>query len=89
MKTNILLSIALTASLAVAHAENWTSSDGRSAEMTLIEVTKKSGERAGKFRLPNGKIVKVKAQDLNAADEEMAARMIEGTARSMGINVEG
>jgi large subunit ribosomal protein L11 len=34
-------------------------------------------------------IVKVKAEDLNATDEEMAARMIEGTARSMGIIVEG
>ncbi|NQU41046.1 MAG: 50S ribosomal protein L11 [Lentisphaerae bacterium] len=34
-------------------------------------------------------IVRTKAADLNAADEEMAARMIEGTARSMGIIVEG
>ena len=34
-------------------------------------------------------IVKVKATDLNATDEEMAARTIEGTARSMGIIVEG
>jgi large subunit ribosomal protein L11 len=33
-------------------------------------------------------IVKIKDADLNAADEEMAARMIEGTARSMGITVE-
>ena len=34
-------------------------------------------------------IVRTKAKDLNAADEDMAARMIEGTARSMGIIVEG
>ncbi|MBL7076865.1 MAG: 50S ribosomal protein L11 [Kiritimatiellae bacterium] len=34
-------------------------------------------------------IVKIKDADLNAADEEMAAHMIEGTARSMGIIVEG
>jgi len=27
-------------------------------------------------------------QDLNAADEEAAMRIIEGTARSMGITVE-
>ena len=32
-------------------------------------------------------IVRMKAEDLNAADEEMAARMVEGTARSMGIDV--
>ena len=34
-------------------------------------------------------IAKLKAKDLNAFDEEMACRMIEGTARSMGITVEG
>ena len=32
-------------------------------------------------------IVKTKATDLNATDPEHAARMIEGTARSMGITV--
>jgi large subunit ribosomal protein L11 len=35
------------------------------------------------------KIVKMKINDLNARDAEHARRMIEGTARSMGINVEG
>ena len=33
-------------------------------------------------------IVKTKAEDLNAVDPEHAARMIEGTARSMGIVVQ-
>ena len=33
-------------------------------------------------------IVKTKAADLNATDPEHAARMIEGTARSMGIVVQ-
>ena len=33
-------------------------------------------------------IVKTKAADLNAVDPEHAARMIEGTARSMGIVVQ-
>ena len=32
-------------------------------------------------------IVKTKAADLNATDPEHAARMVEGTARSMGITV--
>jgi large subunit ribosomal protein L11 len=32
-------------------------------------------------------IVKLKRQDLNAADDEMACRVIAGTARSMGIDV--
>jgi large subunit ribosomal protein L11 len=34
------------------------------------------------------KIVKMKMADLNARDGEHARRMIEGTARSMGLNVE-
>ena len=34
-------------------------------------------------------IVKKKGEDINARDAEHAARMIEGTARSMGIVVEG
>jgi large subunit ribosomal protein L11 len=32
-------------------------------------------------------IVKLKSADMNARDAEHAARMIEGTARSMGLNV--
>lgn len=35
------------------------------------------------------KIVKLKLADLNARDVEHAKRMIEGTARSMGLNVAG
>jgi len=34
-------------------------------------------------------IAEMKKEDLNAFDMEMAMRMIEGTARSMGIEVEG
>ena len=33
-------------------------------------------------------IAEIKKRDLNAADTEKAARIIEGTARSMGIDVE-
>jgi large subunit ribosomal protein L11 len=35
------------------------------------------------------KIVKLKMADLNARDVEHAKRMVEGTARSMGLNVAG
>jgi len=34
-------------------------------------------------------IVRLKAKDLNTADEARAARLIEGTARSMGVVIEG
>jgi large subunit ribosomal protein L11 len=35
------------------------------------------------------KIVKMKMADLNASDPDAARRMVEGTARSMGLTVEG
>ncbi len=34
-------------------------------------------------------IVEIKKEDLNATDRDAAVRVIEGTARSMGIEVEG
>jgi large subunit ribosomal protein L11 len=34
-------------------------------------------------------IVKMKMNDLNATDEDHACRIVEGTARSMGIEIEG
>ncbi|MGB9887836.1 MAG: 50S ribosomal protein L11 [Moorellales bacterium] len=43
-------------------------------------------------RLPRSKIreiAELKMRDLNAHDLEAAVRMIEGTARSMGIEIEG
>ncbi|NLB68664.1 MAG: 50S ribosomal protein L11 [Lentisphaerae bacterium] len=47
-------------------------------------------EKVGKVtRAQLLEIVQMKAKDLNAVNEEAAMRMIEGTARSMGIEVEG
>src|SRR5215475_7546870 len=47
-------------------------------------------EKVGKVKKEQlDKIVKMKAADLNAVDPDHARRMIEGTARSMGIEVEG
>ena len=44
----------------------------------------------GKITFDQAKeIGKQKMQDLNAMDEEAAAMIIAGTARSMGIEVEG
>ncbi len=45
-------------------------------------------EKVGKVtRSQLEEIVKLKGTDLNARDGEHAVRMIEGTARSMGMNV--
>jgi large subunit ribosomal protein L11 len=47
-------------------------------------------EKVGKVtRAQVEEICKKKAEDLNARDLNHAARMVEGTARSMGITVEG
>lgn len=47
-------------------------------------------EKVGKVTSAQiAEIVKTKMNDLNARDAEHAKRMIEGTARSMGLTVEG
>jgi large subunit ribosomal protein L11 len=55
------------------------------------EKTKKSGKYKG-FKVTKKQILEIaekKKNDLGARDAEAAARIIEGTARSMGIVVEG
>ena len=55
------------------------------------EKTKASGKYKG-FKVSNSQvqeIAKRKLDDLNARDLEHAARIVAGTARSMGITVEG
>jgi large subunit ribosomal protein L11 len=57
-------------------------------------VAKASGEpnktKAGKVTLAQVKeIAELKMKDLNAKDMDGAVRIIQGTARSMGIEVEG
>jgi large subunit ribosomal protein L11 len=45
-------------------------------------------EKAGKItRTQIREIVQIKREDINARNEEAAMRIIEGTARSMGIEV--
>ena len=45
-------------------------------------------EKVGKVtRAQVREIAKLKAQDLNASSDEAAMRMVEGTARSMGVDV--
>src|ERR1700677_2391070 len=55
------------------------------------EKTKKSGKYKG-FKVTQKKLLEIaqkKQKDLNARDLEHAARIIAGTARSMGLTVEG
>lgn len=60
----------------------------------LVGLAKGSGvpnkDKVGKVtRAQLDEIVRLKGADLNARDADHARRMIEGTARSMGITVEG
>ena len=60
----------------------------------LAQIAKGSGvpnrEKVGKVTSAQiEEVVKLKIADLNARDVEHAKRMIEGTARSMGLVVEG
>ena len=51
---------------------------------------KPSKESAGKLTWDQAReIAKIKMDDLNANDIEMAARIVAGQARSMGIQMEG
>ena len=59
-----------------------------------VKAEKGSGEpnknKSGKVTMAQCKaIAKEKGKDLNASNEDHAARIIAGTARSMGITVEG
>ena len=51
---------------------------------------KTNTDKVGKVtRAQIKEIVKIKSKDLNAVNAEAAERIIEGTARSMGLEVEG
>ncbi len=58
-----------------------TNIDLGSAEPNKVKVAKISKEKVKE-------IAELKMQDLNAADIEAAMRMVAGTARSMGVQVE-
>jgi large subunit ribosomal protein L11 len=60
----------------------------------LVGIAKGSGvpnrEKVGTVTAAQvEEVVRLKMADLNARDVEHAKRMVEGTARSMGLNVEG
>lgn len=72
MKTTILLSL-MFAGAAFAGFEKWTNKDGKTADLELVKVVEKDGEKAGEFKMRNGKTVTLKASDLS----EEAAKKLE------------
>ncbi|OGX32412.1 MAG: 50S ribosomal protein L11 [Omnitrophica WOR_2 bacterium RIFCSPLOWO2_12_FULL_46_30] len=66
-------------SILLKRAANIAKASGQAGKEKIATVTRKQVEE----------IAGLKAKDLNCADLEKACRIIEGTARSMGIAVEG
>ncbi len=66
-------------SILLKRAANLAKASGISGKETIGKVTKKQVEEIAKLKLP----------DLNTSSMEQAIKIIEGTARSMGIAVEG
>jgi thiol-disulfide isomerase/thioredoxin len=83
MKTTILLSL-MFAGACFAGFEKWTNKDGKTADLELVKVVEKDGEKAGEFKMRNGKTVTLKASDLSEeaagklADWEPPAAVVEG-----------
>jgi large subunit ribosomal protein L11 len=62
----------------------------KEAKITAGSKTPGKGAKAGSLTSEQvRKIAEAKMKDLNAADVEGAMRMIEGSARAMGLTVEG
>lgn len=66
-------------SVLLKRSANIAKASGQAGKEKIATVTRKQVEE----------IASLKAKDLNCADLEKACRIIEGTARSMGIAVEG
>lgn len=65
-------------SILLKRAANLAKASGISGKETIGKVTKKQVEEIAKLKLP----------DLNTSNMEQAIKIIEGTARSMGIAIE-
>ena len=64
----------LLANFASAEFATWTNKAGKAAELDLIAVVEKDGEKAGEFKMRNGSSVTITASNLSEAD---AARLLE------------
>ncbi len=67
MKTMILISL-LSAGVACADFETWTNKKGNTAELKLVDVVDKDGEKAGEFKTRDGRPVTLKSSELSDAD---------------------
>lgn len=66
-----LLSL-IVAGVSCAAIEKWTNKDGKTAELELVKVVDKDGEKVGEFKMRSGKTVMIKASELS---EEAVAKI--------------
>lgn len=82
MKSSLIFLISgLFAGSALAGFETWTSKDGKAAELELVSVSDSGGEKAGEFRMRNGKVVTIKASSLSEADAKRLSEWTPGAAK--------
>ncbi|HEX5789540.1 MAG TPA: hypothetical protein VFY13_00235, partial [Luteolibacter sp.] len=69
MKTLILLaaSVLMCGSLRAEYRQ-WTNAEGKSAELELFDIVQKDGEKAGRFRMKDGRVVTLKVSMLAPED---------------------
>jgi thiol-disulfide isomerase/thioredoxin len=73
MKTSLQFLLGLIfAGVSSGAFEKWTNKDGKTAELDLIQVVDKDGEKAGEFKMRSGRSVTLKASDLS---EDAAAKL--------------
>ncbi len=73
MKTSLQFLLGLIfAGVSCAAFEKWTNKDGKTAELDLVKVVEKDGEKAGEFKMRNGRAVTLKASDLS---DDAAAKL--------------
>ncbi len=70
-----LIPIALLALQSQLHAElrEWRNAEGRAAMLDLQEVIVEQGEKTGRFKMSNGRIVTLRQSQLSTADREILA----------------
>ena len=72
MKTSIrLLTACLLVNSASAEFRTWTREDGKTADLELTSTSGEGADKAGEFKMRNGRSVTIKASALTAADAKL------------------
>lgn len=73
MKSLVIALVLATPTFAAL--ETWTNKDGKEAKLEFIRLIEKDGEKAGEFKMANGKLAVIKASALSDADATRLSEM--------------